>query len=66
MKLRICQGLVLCPFVLHPLFNAPYQFTLLLNLYPLIFGLMLFGWYVSIYSSSFFVGVSCLIYASLI
>lgn len=42
-------------------FNAPYQFTLLLNLFPLIFGLMFFGWFVSIYCSSFFIGVSCLI-----
>jgi hypothetical protein len=30
-------------------FSAPYQFTPLSNLRPLIFGLKLFGWFVSIY-----------------
>jgi hypothetical protein len=49
MKLRIRQGFVVRSFVLCLHLNAPYQFTLLLNLCPLIFGLMLFGWFVSIY-----------------
>jgi hypothetical protein len=35
-------------------FNAPYQSTQLPNLCSLIFGLTLFGWFISIYLSVLF------------
>jgi hypothetical protein len=35
-------------------FDAPYQFTPLLNLWPHIFSLVPFGWFICIYVSIFF------------
>jgi len=49
-------------------FNAPDQFTPLINLRPTIFGLTLFGGFISIYVFlfSFLTGILFLIYAFLI
>jgi hypothetical protein len=43
-------------------FNAPYQFTPLPNLRPVIFGLTLFGWFIQ-FICIFFMGTQFFIYA---
>ena len=50
-------GVCVCPSVIfHFCFSAPCLFTTPLNLRPLVLGLTLFGWVISIYSSNFSYG----------
>ena len=55
-RARASQGFILRPFSLKPL----------INLRPLILGLMLFGWFISIYLIPFFYGCFIFIYDFLI
>jgi hypothetical protein len=52
---RVHQGFVLRPFVIRLFcFKDPFQFTPLLNLRSLIFGLTPVCWFISIYLSIFY------------
>jgi hypothetical protein len=55
-QFHVCIKALFCTCLCYAFFlHIPYQFTPLLNLCSLIFCLMLFGWFISIYLSFFLV-----------